>query len=289
MLLQDAPAGVAVYRGLDRPALDAAYNNSAAVADSAARLARWDERSAAVRAADYARRDIAYGPRPRNRLDYFPSGKPAAPLFVFIHGGYWQRNGKDRFAFVSEGPRARGIDVAVVGYTLAPDVRLADIVQEIAQALDFLSGRAGEMGFDGNAIFVGGWSAGGHLTAVAAEHPAVRGGLAISGIFDLEPIALSYLNDKLRLDAAEIEAFSPIRTMPHKPSPLRLCVGGGELRELRRQSAAYAEMARMLGLPVSLAVLPGHDHFSILEELAAGGGALAEELVRLVSAVAHAG
>src|SRR5712691_11416341 len=231
----------AVYRGMDRPALDAAYNNSAAVADSADWVARWRARSAEVRASSAARLDIAYGPRPRARLDYLPSGRKQAPLFVFIHGGYWQRNDKEGFAFVADGPRAHGIDVAVLGYTLAPEVRLTDIVEEMRQALTFLSDNAGDLGFDRNAIFVGGWSAGGHLTAAVADHPSFRpaadkdgvaiepevagidlgfdrnaifvggwsagghltaavadhpsfrGGLPISGIFDLEPIALNYI------------------------------------------------------------------------------------------------
>src|ERR1700747_1642056 len=138
-----APA-TAVYRGMARAAIDAAYNNSAAVVDSADWLARWRELSAAVRASPRARLDISYGSRPRARFDYFPAGAARAPLFVFIHGGYWQRNDKDIFAFLAEGPRAHGIDVALVGYTLAPDVRLTDIVEEIRQALSVLRERANE-------------------------------------------------------------------------------------------------------------------------------------------------
>src|SRR5216684_6186076 len=178
----------AVYRGMDRPALDAAYNNSAAVADSADWVARWRARSAEVRASSAARLDIPYGPRPRERLDYLTSGRKQAPLFVFIHGGYWQRNEKETFAFVAEGPLAHGIDVVLVGYTLAPEARLGEIVAEIRQALTFLAERAGDFGFDRNRMFVGGWSAGGHLTAAVSNHPAFRGGVPISGIFDLEPI-----------------------------------------------------------------------------------------------------
>jgi arylformamidase len=101
------------------------------VADSPEWLARWRERSAIVRASPGARVDIIYGARSRARLDYFPCGKKQAPLFVFIHGGYWQRNEKETFAFVADGPRAHGIDVAVPGYTLAPQARLTDIVEEI--------------------------------------------------------------------------------------------------------------------------------------------------------------
>jgi arylformamidase len=147
----------AIYRGMDRAALDAAYNNGAAVADRADWIARWKEKSAIVRAASGARLDIAYGPRPRERFDYLPSGTAQAPLLVFIHGGYWQSNEKDMFAFVSEGPRARGIDVAMLGYTLAPDVRLTDIVAEMHQALSYLHAHAGDFGFDRSRIFVAGW------------------------------------------------------------------------------------------------------------------------------------
>src|SRR5215470_2846179 len=129
----------AIYRGMDRATLDAAYNNSAAVVDSPDWLARWRERSAGVRAASGVKLDVAYGARPRARFDYFPCGARHAPLFVFIHGGYWQRNEKETFAFVADGPRAHGIDVALPGYTLAPQARLTDIVEEIRGALTCLS------------------------------------------------------------------------------------------------------------------------------------------------------
>ncbi len=146
--MTDRDRQAAVYRGMDRPALDAAYNNAAAVADSQDWVARWRARSAEVRASPGARLDIPYGPRPRARLDYLPCGRKQAPLFVFIHGGYWQRNDKETFAFVADGPSAHGIDVAIPGYTLAPEVRLTDIVEEMRQALTFLSDNAGDLGFD---------------------------------------------------------------------------------------------------------------------------------------------
>jgi arylformamidase len=276
-----APA--ALYRGMDRAALDAAYNNSAAVADSPQWLARWRERSAVIRAEPNARLDVAYGARPRARLDYFPTGAARAPLFVFIHGGYWQRNDKDTFAFVADGPRPHGIDVALVGYTLAPDVRLTDIVAEIRQALGLLADRAQDFGFDPARIFVGGWSAGGHLTAAVCDHPAFRGGLPISGIFDLEPIALNYLNEKVLLDTAEIAALSPLRTLPASMPPLRVSVGGAELPELQRQSRDYAAAAQARGLPVRLSVLPGHHHFSIMDEIARPDGALTRDLLELIA------
>jgi len=272
-----------IYRGMDRAALDVAYNNRAAVADSDRWLEQWCRRSDAVRAMPGARLDIAYGPKERTRLDYVSAGAPGAPLFVFLHGGYWQRNSKDMFAFVAEGPRMHGIDVALVGYTLAPDARLSEIVGEIAQALSFLESNAATFGFDRGAMCVGGWSAGGHLAAMSCGHPGVRGALAISGIFDLEPIALTNLNDRLRLDADEVATLSPARLLRPGMAPLAVAVGGDELPELRRQSTSFKDLADTLGVPMTLHVLPGHYHFSILDELARADGTLTHELLRLVA------
>jgi arylformamidase len=273
-----------IYRGMDRQTLDAAYNNSSAVADSAQRVQAWRETSAAVRAKPDSRLDLRYGPRSRQRLDFFPTTAANAPLFVFIHGGYWQRNEKETFAFVAEGPRGRRINVALPGYTLAPEASLTDIVAEIRLALDFLAARSSELGFDAARIVVGGWSAGGHLTASVANHAAVHGGLPISGIFDLEPIALTYLNHKLQLSAGEIASLSPLRNLSASLPPLCVAVGGAELPELRRQSKEYAAAAQASGVAVEFMELAGHHHFSILDELAHSDGALTRALEKLTAA-----
>jgi arylformamidase len=267
---------------MDRATLDAAYDNAGAVADSQDYRARWWEASTEIRAQPRSKLDVRYGARPRAALDYFPSGATHAPLFVFIHGGYWQRNEKERFSFIVPGPRAHGINVAIPGYTLAPDARLTDIVAEIRQALTFLVDCAGELGFDRRNIYVGGWSAGGHLATVVVDHPAVCGAIPISGIFDLEPIALGVLNENLRLSAEEVTQLSPLKNLAQCSPPLSLFVGAAELPELKRQSEEYAKAAHERGLPLSLTILPGHHHFSILGELARSDGALVEALRDLI-------
>lgn len=249
---------MSLYRGMDRAALDAGYNNSAAVKNSAQIVAGWQERSARVREQYPGALDQEYGPSPRNRVDFFDAGE-GAPLFVFIHGGYWQMRSKELFAFLVPGLLAHGISVALVGYTLAPEKSLDGIVAEIHAALGFL----------GRDCVLSGWSAGGHLTAMAMDHPRVRAGLAISGIYDLEPIRLCYLNDKLRLDAESARRLSPLQR-PATGKPLVVAYGTGELPELQRQSRAYAEIAR----GARLEPLAGHDHFTILEELASPSGRL---------------
>ena len=143
--------------------------------------------------------------------------------------------------------------------------------------------QAESFGFDEGRMFVGGWSAGGHLTAAVCDHPAFRGGLPISGIFDLEPIALNYLNEKLSLDAAEVADMSPLRTLAKPRGPLHVSVGGAELPELQRQSRDYAAAAQARGFQVELSVLAGHHHFSIMEELCRPDGALVGHLRELIA------
>jgi len=278
-----------MWRGMDRASLDIAYNNMAAVADSADWITRWTGRTRELRALYPEHLDLAYGDRPRNCLDLYRSGAAEAPLLAFIHGGYWQRNSKDVFGCLAEGPLAHGIDVAMVGYTLCPEIRLSGIVAEIECALDWLAQHAPAHGFPARRIAVSGWSAGGHLTALAMHHPAVAAGLAISGIFDLEPIRLGSLNDAVRLDTAEVEQLSPIRRLPHRAGPLTVACGAGELPELQRQSREFFAAWQAAGLPGGLVMLPGRDHFSILDELHRPDGALTTAVRRLLESPQGAG
>ena len=253
-----------MYRGMDKAALDAAYNNGAAVRDSAQIVAGWDARSAKLRAAHPDGMDLRYGPDERNRIDYFAARRDG-PVLMFIHGGYWQNRAKELFAFVAQGPLAWGINVALVGYTLAPQKRLDGIVAEIDASLSWLYESVPMLGGDRSAIYVSGWSAGGHLTAMAMNHPAVRGGLAISGIYDLEPMRLSYINDKLRLDEDEARRNSPGPT----DKPLLVAYGAAELPEMCRQSEDYAGL-----LKTRAEAIAGRNHFTVLEDLASPHGAL---------------
>jgi acetyl esterase/lipase len=249
---------------MDRAALDAAYNNGAAVKDSARIVAEWEARSARMRARHPEGMDLRYGPAERNRIDYFAARRDG-PVLAFIHGGYWQNRSKELFSFIAEGPLAWGINVALIGYTLAPQKRLDGIVAETHAALGWLSSSIEMLGGERNRLFVSGWSAGGHLTAIAMSHPAVKGGLAISGIYDLEPMRLSYINEKLRLDEAEARRNSPGPT----DKPLFIAYGADELPELCRQSEDYAKLLGQEATSVA-----GKDHFTVLEELASPHGAL---------------
>lgn len=273
----------ALYRGMDRAQLDAAYNNGAAVANRDAIVADWAVRSAQLRRERGSHLDLPYGDAPRERLDLFLAADPKAPTLAFIHGGYWQMNSKENFAFLAAGPLARGINVASIGYTLAPEARLDRIVAELRRAVQWLAERLGDFGADPARLYVSGWSAGGHLTAMTMTQRAVRGGLAISGIFDLEPIRLNYLNEKLGLDPAEAARNSPLLHLPPMAGELLVAYGSAELPELRRQSIEYAQAWAERGLPGHLLPVDGANHFTILETLADPDGALTQALLEMAA------
>jgi arylformamidase len=269
---------------LSQAARDAAYNNNLAVANSAVLVARRNAASAAFRAAHPAGLDVPYGPAPRQRFDLFPGSSPAAPCLVFIHGGYWQRNTREDFACFSQGVLAHGWSMALPGYTLAPEATLTEIVSEIRRALDWLGADGVKHGVCAGPIVVSGWSAGGHLTAMALDHPHVAAGLAISGIYELAPIRDTYLDEKLRLTDAEIAALSPLR-LPPVPKPLAISYGAAELSALIEDSRDLHARRTAAHAPGRLLPIAGADHFTILEELRRPEGKLVRAALDLVGKI----
>ena len=275
-----------LYRGMDRAQLDAAYDNRAAVANVAKIKTDWLERGDRIRRQHPDRLDLSYGEAPRERLDLFLAADPNAPTLAFIHGGYWQfaESDKENYTFIAEGLLPNGINLAMIEYTLAPTARMDRIVAEVARSIGWLSEHLGEFGADPARIYVSGHSAGGHLTATTMTLPAVRGGIAISGIYDLEPIRLNYLNEKLGLDEVGARRNSPMLHFPPMAGPLVVAYGTKELPELCRQSVEYAQAWVERGLPGHLLPVDGTDHFTVLEALADPNGVLTGALLHLVGA-----
>lgn len=259
------------WRSMSRQERDLGLNNGVAVTGSVEMVGGWEQRSGELRKRQGDHIDLRYGPRERNRIDFLKA-RDRAPTLLFIHGGYWQARAKEVFTVVAEGPMAHGINVALIGYTLAPDATLDQIVGEIHAGIDYLTGQLPALGGDGGGIVASGWSAGGHLTAMALSHPKVRGGMAISGIYDLEPIRHSYLDEKLKLDEAMSRRNSPMMQTGGPNKPLSLVVGSAELPLLRKQTADFAGHRARYGLPVTYEEIPGANHFTILEELLSPAG-----------------
>jgi acetyl esterase/lipase len=258
---------------LSQAARDAAYNNSAAVAESARLVRERNEESAVFRAAHAGHLDLAYGDAERTKWDLYPAASADSPCLVFIHGGYWQMNRREDFAIFAEGFAANGWSVAMPGYSLAPEASLSQIVAELRAALDWLAAHGPAHGVGLEQVFVSGWSAGGHLAALLLDHEIVRAGLAISGVYELGPLRDTYLNAKLRLTDDEILALSPLR-LPVVEKPLAIAYGTRELAALVDDSRDFHALRAAAHAPGALIPVAGADHFTILRALRAADGEL---------------
>ena len=216
-----------------------------------------------------------YGARARQKLDVFaPLGAKAAPCFVFIHGGFWQEGAKEVSGFAAQAFTDAGWAYVSVGYTLTPGVTLTELTQEIAEALAHLQAHAGRYGIDPKGIILAGHSAGGHLTACMladvlgrGSADLIAGAVLVSGVFELAPIAKSYVNDLSRITDAEIAQLSPARFKPARDVPVHVLIGGDEPDAFQVQSTALAALWQPHISDLTEAHVPGKDHFDILDAL----------------------
>lgn len=289
--MTDVPPDGSVYRGFGQARLDAEYRARDQVPDFTVYTRRYAELTAAARTRLPLHENVPYGPGAAELLDLYPAGA-GAPLFVYIHGGYWRALSKDDSGFMAAAFTARGAAVAALDYALAPAVTVEEIVRQCRAAVAFLWREAARFGIDRNRIVVGGSSAGGHLTGMllardwqaAAGLPETvpAGGLAASGLFDLEPIRLSEINAWARLDAEAARRCSPIHHVPPHGAPLVLTVGGRESGEFKRQTADYGAAWRTAGGAVEVVPAPERHHFDIILDLADPDSALARAAFRLL-------
>ena len=272
--------------------LEAQYNARAAVPEHVEIQADWQRRSERLRATRDCKLDLAYGDGERHKLDLFTTDAGNGPLQMFLHGGYWQRGDRRANHFVAEGLCANGVNVAMVGYDLCPSVTLDDIVGQVRAALAWLWRNAERLGFDADRIQVCGHSAGGHLTAMlmathwpdqGADLPAhlIHSGLAISGLYELDPLRHTSLNEALAMDAETAGRNSPALLPATGSAPLIAAVGGLESAEFHRQAATLAQRWRDRSGAVEVLEVPGTNHFTILERLAREGALLERALALL--------
>jgi len=279
-------AGARVFRDYDQATLNAELNLRGRWPEHTEYFARWAEDSAAVRAEIAGRLDLAYGDAPAERLDFFPvPGATAAPLLAFIHGGYWQGLDKGDYSYMAPAFIEAGIAFASLNYGLAPETGIGTMIGQTRRALAWLYRHAAELGIAPGRIVVAGHSAGGHLAAMAlssdwtaldSELPAqlLAGCCSISGVYDLEPVRLSYHNKVLHIEEQEVARWSPLHCLPRQATPLLLAVGSEETREFLRQHAEYAAAWRECGLPLTEVDMPDLHHFSAVDALADRGHAL---------------
>jgi arylformamidase len=271
--------------------LEVEYNNRARVPTHPVVIAGWANDSASYRALAADRHTkIQYGLSPRQYLDVFKPASQIAnmPTVMFIHGGYWQALSPSSFSHMARGLNERGISVAIAGYDLCPDVGMADIVEQMISAAHLLVKQTKKP------IIACGHSAGGHLAACLAatdwlnideKLPAhsVPAGLALSGLFELEPLVPTSVNQKLGLDIQSARALSPRLWLPPKGIVFDAWVGADESAEYHRQSQTITAVWSASGNTTRCISVPGANHFTVIAPMTDPASALTSCLVEIAS------
>ena len=270
------------------PALDKLYDNRAAVPEHPAIFTRWRAQSAATRASLKGDLNLAYGPHEKQTIDLFPA-KANRGLAVFIHGGYWRALDKDDFSFIAEPLVAAGISVAMINYRLCPEVTVADITEDCRNAIAWLVAKAGKYGIGADRMMLLGHSAGAHLVAMmyATDWPkyevmpyVFRGGVALSGLYDLGPLLETTVNQDVKLDAASAKAQSPIHLKSTLTVPLDVVVGAAETSEFVRQSNLLPRWWQRIA--PSVEAVADANHFTIVDHFADPSTATFKRALRIL-------
>ncbi|KAM6164707.1 kynurenine formamidase [Rhynchocyon petersi] len=223
---------------------------------------------------------VPYGDGEREKLDlYFPDGvSEGLPLFVFVHGGYWQSGSKDTSAFMVEPLTSQGVAVGVVGYDIAPTGTLDLMVDQLTRSVAFLQTQ-----YPSNrGIYLCGHSAGAHLAAMMlladwTKHgatPNLKGLFLISGLYDLEPIIHTSENTLLHMTLEDAQRNSPQLCLQATPTPpwapavhTLVAVGQHDSPEFQRQSREFFQVLTRGGWEATFKELPDLDHFELIEKL----------------------
>ncbi len=273
-----------IYRDYTREELDAQYNVRARVPDFQDYFDRFAREGQAARQTNPHLADLPYGEDALQSIDFFPGRSNGRPLLVFIHGGYWRSLDKHQFSHLALPYLEHDINVALINYRLAPQARMGDIAADCGRALRLLHAKAAALHVDANAIWLMGHSAGAHLACLIAALRAapVRGVCALSGLYDLEPIRLSYLNEALHLSPSDVQQASPVQLAMPDGVRAVLCAGGQESEEFLRQRDVYAASLRQSGHQVEVVEAPQANHLSIIDVAAAGQSAFTRTVVRMM-------
>ncbi len=269
-----------IFLNYDQIALDQEYDNRGKVKDYQSYLDTYTQASAEARQTLACQCDIAYGDATGEHLDIFQpaDSNRTGTAMIFVHGGYWRALSKNEHSFVAQGLTAHGVTTVVIDYDLMPAVRMDELVRQCRAAVAWTFEHAAELGVDRKKIYVSGHSAGGHLTAMVAAtdwqafaglpSDTVKACCGLSGLYDLEPIRLCFLNDDLAMDESEAARNSPMATMPTSAPPMLALVGSDEGPEYLRQSNGLAAAWSKGGHDCEAQMLDGLNHFSIAHQMA---------------------
>ncbi|WP_326541775.1 alpha/beta hydrolase [Pseudorhodoferax sp.] len=259
----------------DQQEIDRAYDPLVPARDAAAANRHFAERSAQARRELAYQAAVPYGPTLAETLDIFPAAQPDAPVFLFIHGGYWRARAARDFSCVAWGPHALGFTTVVVDYALCPAVTLDEIVRQVRAAAAWVLRHIAAHGGDPRRVVVGGHSAGGHLGAMLLNtrwredyglpDDPFAGAVLVSGLYDIAPLRYSYLQPAIQLDEGSVLRNSPVQHVRRCATPALLAWGDVEQTAFAQQSQGFHAAWQKAGNRGELAPLAGADHFAVVQ------------------------
>ncbi len=265
----------ALYRNFHTQAeIDAQYDVEQAVPDFTVYARHYVDESRLARHRLEGVLDVPYGPTRAETLDIFPADRKDAPVFIFLHGGYWRMLSSKEFSCVALGLHKLGITTVVVNYALAPHVSIDEITRQARAAVAWVLRRIHRHGGDPDRVVLGGHSAGGHLTAMCLQTaweedyglPAdpLAGAVLVSGLYDLQPLRFSNMQPLLQLDDGVIRRNSPLFQVRATATPALITWGGDEPAEFHRQSESFIEAWQGAGNGCKRLPQPGCNHFDAI-------------------------
>lgn len=274
-----------VYGDFTQEELDWQYNNRERVPNHEEFTSAYKARGDAFAQKAPHVFDLPFGETEAEVVDVYPAHESddLAPVLIFFHGGYWFSRHKDDFRYIPAGFAPAGAMVVVVNYALIPDVDMPELIRQCRASVKWTYDNAEEHGGDPNNIYIAGHSAGGHITAMmhatdwadwGVDGKSIKGAMAISGLYDLEPIRLNYMNPTLGFTPEIVNEYSPVHLKPTINAPIIFAVGGAETSEFQRHKDMLMGPWSQAGLSCEQVTVPDLNHFTILEDFSTEGRTL---------------
>ena len=282
-----------IWLDYDQQALDQQYDQRALVPDANDYMARHAVLSADVRRRLDCRLDVAYGPTDDEVMDIFPTGtSEPSPVVVYIHGGAWTRWDKDHNSYQAPAFVDAGVSFVSTDFGLLPHVTLDELVRQCRAAVQWTYHNCADFDANPEALYVAGHSSGAHVVGLLAVTdwagdwglPAdvIKGGVAASGMYDLQPVQLSSRNQYLHIDDAAVARNSAMRQIPDRMPPMVIGYGENEQLEFRRHSQEFAAELRRRDHACTEIDMPGLNHFQMAEQFADANSPLMQACFELI-------
>jgi arylformamidase len=271
--------GQPVFMDYDQVELDASYDQEVyepLIGQVGKRLA---SNSASVRARIGMPQRVAYGPTETEKLDVFRTRRAKAPIFVFIHGGNWLVGSAEASCYAAEMFVNAGAHFIALDFINAKDAGgdLGVMADQVRRAIAWVYKNAASFDGDPGRLYIGGHSSGGHLCGVALvtdwqndfglPADAIKGGLCMSGMFEMAPVRLSWRRTYVNFTDAMADAMSSQRHIQKLYAPVVVTYGTFETPDFQRQSRDFASAVRAAGKASELIEAPNYAHLEMAESL----------------------